>query len=233
MALLRNLSQFYEGQPFSSQPSINRRYHFENDNFRYGEALILYSMLRHLRPKRLVEIGSGYSSAVSLDTNDLFLDGSVKCLFIDPFPQLLLDLIESHPVKGHLKIVADEVQNTDDTYFSELEENDVVFIDSTHVSKIGSDVNYLIFSILPLLRKGVYIHFHDVYYPFEYPSDWIYQGRAWNEAYLLRAFLQCNASYRIAIFNSYLAHHHLEVLLSQMPLCQYGVGSSLWLVKVS
>ena len=80
-----------------------------------------------------------------------------------------------------------------------LRANDVLFIDSSHVSRVGSDVNRLIFAVLPELPKGVFVHFHDVFYPFEYPQEWVYEGRGWNEAYILRAYLQANPGYKIRL----------------------------------
>ena len=91
-------------------------------------------------------------------------------------------------MKRH-RLVNVKLQDVDLKEFDKLKSGDVLFIDSTHVSKIGSDVNYLFFEILPRLHRGVYIHIHDIFYPFEYPKDWIDEGRAWNENYILRAFL--------------------------------------------
>ena len=122
--------------------------------------------------------------------------------------------------------------------FSSLGENDILFIDSSHVSKTHSDVNYLFFEILPRLRAGVYVHVHDVFYPFEYPREWVYQGRGWNEAYLTRAFLQYNSAFTIQLFNSFLERFHVALLEREMPLCTRYVeanmptsAQSLWLKK--
>ena len=233
LAVLADLARFYDEQPFQPLPSPGFRYYFENDNFRYGEALVLYCMIRTIQPKRVVEIGSGYSSAALLDINDRDFGGGIDYVIVDPEPKLLLELVstEHHDDHGFL-LVAEEVQDVGDEQFAILEAGDVLFVDSTHVSKIDSDVNHLLFRILPLLQAGVYIHFHDIYYPFEYPPEWIFQGRAWNEAYLLRAFLQCNPCYEVVFFNSYLAHTNLDLFVRHMPLCQNGTGSSLWLRKV-
>ena len=92
--------------------------------------------------------------------------------------------------------------------FRELHAGDVLFVDSTHVAKVGSDVNHIFFEILPILQPGVVVHFHDIMYPFEYEPKWIYTGVAWNEAYMLRAFLMFNPTFKILLFNSFLAHLH-------------------------
>ena len=77
------------------------------------------------------------------------------------------------------------------------------------------------------------MHFHDIYYPFEYPKEWIYQGRAWNEAYLLRAFLQYNRDFEIVYFNSMIGARHRMVLEEKLPLCAGNPGSSIWIQKVA
>ena len=114
--------------------------------------------------------------------------------------------------------------------FDELAENDILFIDSTHVSKTGSDVNYILFEILPRLKPGVFIHFHDVFYPFEYPREWVFGGFNWNENYLLHAFLMYNETFEIKIFADYLHVHHKEIF-KEMPLCYKNTGGNLWLQK--
>ena len=228
--LLHQFGAYYREQPFTAQATPGRRYFFENPNYSYSDAIILYCMIRHLRPRRIVEVGSGYSSCVMLDTNELFLGNSIECTFIDPYPQLLRDLIQE-PDNTRIRILGKQVQQVDDAIFRELEPSDILFIDSSHLAKTGSDVNYLVFKILPLLRDGVYIHFHDVFYPFEYLKEWVYEGRAWNEAYLLRAFMQYNRAFEIQFFTSFLLDKHREIFESLMPLCLKCPGANLWLKK--
>jgi hypothetical protein len=118
----------------------------------------------------------------------------------------------------------------DTSHFQQLEAGDILFIDSTHVTKAGSDVNQIMFDILPVLRPGVLIHFHDICYPFEYPKEWILTGRYWNEAYLLRAFLQYNSSFEIVFFNSYMGQLHSDQF-SAAPLFLWNPGTSIWIRK--
>jgi hypothetical protein len=101
------------------------------------------------------------------------------------------------------------------------------------VCKIDSDVNHILFNILPRLKVGVVVHIHDIYYPFEYPKEWVYQGRAWTEAYLIRAFLQYNNAFRIELFNSLLGRFYRGMLAENMPLCAKNPGSSLWIKRVA
>jgi hypothetical protein len=227
--LAHEWARFYPEQPFEDRKTNRTRYGFLNPNFSYGEALALYCMLRYLRPHRIVEIGSGYSSCVTLDTNDLFFAGSIECVFIEPEPALLQSLLREEDI-GRVKIFCEKLQTVDSRIFESLHANDVLFVDSTHVCKVDSDVSHILFEILPSLVSGVYIHFHDIMFPFEYPKEWIYQGRAWNEAYILRAFLQYNAAFEIVFFNSYLGQFRREAFES-MPLALRNPGTSLWLRK--
>ncbi|PON13546.1 hypothetical protein C2W62_33810 [Candidatus Entotheonella serta] len=148
-------------------------------------------MLRRQHPRRVIEIGSGFSSSVMLDVNDLFLDNSVQFTFIEPYPERLFEQFRDDDQQRHT-VIEKPLQDVLLSLFRELSAGDILFIDSSHVVKIGSDVAYILFHILPALQSGVLIHFHDILWPFEYPEDWIFEGRAWNEAYVLRSFLQFN-----------------------------------------
>jgi hypothetical protein len=130
-----------------------------------------------------------------------------------------------------MRTISDRLQEVDIGEFEALEANDILFVDSTHVSKVNSDVNRIFFEILPRLHAGVHIHFHDIIYPFEYPREWIYEGRAWNEAYLLRTFLQYNHAFRIVLMNTFMERYHASFFRERMPLCLKNVGGSIWLRK--
>lgn len=230
LKLLEAFAAFYHELPFEPQKNGKLRYYYENPNYSYSDAIFLHCMIRHRRPKRIIEVGSGYSSCVILDTNELFFDHSIACTFIEPYPELLLSLIRAED-RQHMELVRSGIQDVPPERFAELAAGDILFIDSTHVSKVGSDVNYIFFEILPRLQSGVAVHFHDVFYPFEYPKKWVYSGISWNEAYLLRAFLQYNEAFRILFFNTYLEHFHRERFLREMPLCMKNPGGSIWIQK--
>lgn len=232
LELLDGFKKYYDELPFQAHKTPNLRYFFENPNYSYSDAIFLYFMMRHVMPKRIIEVGSGYSSCVMLDTNDLYFNGSIATTFIDPYPELLLSQIVEND-RDKMRIIGSGVQDVDAKEFQALQANDILFIDSTHVSKVHSDVNRLFFEILPRVNEGVYIHFHDIFYPFEYPREWIYEGRAWNEAYLLRAFLQYNSSFRIVLMNTFLERFHRDFFEQAMPLCLKNPGGSIWLRKES
>ena len=230
LEVLRELGRYYDEMPFPEQKQEGLRYFFDNPNFRHGEAIVLYGMIRWLRPRRIVEIGSGFSSSVMLDTNQRFFDNGIDCTFIEPYPKLLFDQLFPGD-RDRVRVLAEKVYDVGLDTFARLEAGDILFVDSSHVAKIGSDVNDIFFRILPALRPGVYIHFHDIRHDFEYPREWIYQGRSWNEAYLLRAFLQYNQVFQIEFFNSYAWEFLTDDLKTLLPLARNTPGTSIWLRK--
>lgn len=230
--LLRQFKKYYDDLPFSPSRNPGLRYFFENPSYSYSDAIFLYCMIRHMKPRRIIEVGCGYSSCLMLDTNDLNFNRSIDLMFIEPHPELLLSLVRSEDL-NRLNIVRKRVQDVDVTIFESLQAGDILFVDSTHVSKVFSDVNRLFFEIMPRLNKGVFVHFHDIFYPFEYPREWIYEGRAWTEAYLLRAFLQYNKSFRIILMNTFLQRFHRDFFDHSMPLCLKNPGGSIWIRKES
>lgn len=229
LTLAQDLSAYYADLPFTAHAIEQRAYYYENDFFSYGDAVILFAMLRHYRPRRVVEIGSGFSSAVMLDTKALFLGDSIDLTFVDPDPQRLLRLLKGRAID--YRLIQNRIQDVGVSLVDALDENDLLFVDSSHVLKAGSDVGHIIFQLLPRLKRGVIIHFHDIPWPFEYPQEWLVAGRFWNEAYFLRAFLQYNAAFSILYFNAYMHQFHRELLRQQMPLCLLNPGGSLWLKK--
>jgi hypothetical protein len=238
LRLLDRLAQYYPEQPFTEQKTDGRRYYFANDFFSFSDAIFYYCILRHLKPKRVIEIGSGFSSCVLLDTNDLFFDSAIRCTFIDPNPQRLYGLLGAVENKN-IEVISRKVQDIGLGCFGELSAGDILFVDSSHVSKTGSDVNMILFDILPALPAGVHIHVHDVFYPFEYPREYVYRKWAWNEQYLLRAFLCYNQKFLITIFPSFLERFHGERLQNALPLAwrhspQWPTlrGQSLWIERV-
>jgi hypothetical protein len=217
--------------PFKDEKIPNLRYYFLNGAYSYSDAVFLYCMIRKLNPKRIIEVGSGFSSCVTLDTNELYFNNQINCTFVEPYPALLKSLIKEND-NSNIKIYESKLQNVPLDVFMELKANDILFIDSTHVAKFNSDVNYVIHKILPILAEGIYIHFHDIFYPFEYPIEWLLEGRAWNEQYVLRAFLEYNIKFKIVLFNTYLEIIFREELEKRFPLIFKNTGGSIWIKKL-
>jgi predicted O-methyltransferase YrrM len=227
-SLLVELSKHYDELPFTEEESAKNRYYYKNGTYSYTDGIMLFSMIRHFKPKRIIEIGSGYSSAVMLDTRDKFAP-EIDLTFIEPYPQLLFSLFKPMDKKS-CKVFECGVQSVPLEHFQKLQANDILFIDSSHVSKTGSDVNYELFEIIPNLASGVIIHIHDIFYPFEYPKEWVYEGRNWNEIYLVRAFLSYNQDFEILLFSHYMHIMHATAF-EKMPLTQKNKGGNLWLRK--
>jgi len=228
---VRSLAALARDIDVPETPIEGHRYYFDNDFFSFGDGVVLAAILRWLMPRRLVEVGSGFSSALILDTNDRYLERQLRCTFIEPEPERLLGLL-SDADRLDTEIIVSPLQDVDLSFVDELEAGDVLFIDSSHVSKVGSDVNLFVFELLPRLRSGVFVHVHDIFYPFEYLEVWVEEGRNWNEAYVLRAYLEANSSYRIRLWNSYLATFHREETSALLPRWGRNTGGSLWLERV-
>ena len=227
-SLAKEFEQYYNDIQFKDTKQSDSRYYFKNDYYSYSDAIVLHSIIRHYKPKNIIEVGSGFSSAVMLDTRDTFkLDNNIS--FIEPYPDRLKSLLTE---KDYSSVTIHEsfVQDVSLNEFSKLDKGDILLIDSTHISKTNSDVNYILFKILPKLKPGVLIHFHDVFTSFEYPESWILEGRSWNEDYILRAFLMNNSKYLIKFFTHHLHMHHSEVF-ENMPLCYNNFGANIWLEK--
>lgn len=233
LAWLEKIKEMYKTMPaYEDRPVNGLRYYYSNANYAHSDGIILHSMLRIIKPKRVIEVGSGFSSAMTLDTNELFFDNKINLTFIDPYPERLLDLLKPQDHKI-AEIIPSPLQEVDASLFTKLQAGDILFIDSTHVSKINSDVNHLFFKILPLINKGVYIHIHDIFFPFEYPRVWVYEGRVWSEIYLLQAFLQYNPAFQIEYFQNMMYTKHLDFFANEMPLCLKNGGDNIWLQKIA
>lgn len=205
------------------------RYHPDNNMFGAKSANALHFMLRLLEPKRVVEVGSGFSSAVMLDTAEHF-DATPELTFVEPYPERLRGLLKGDDAE-RVNIIARPLEHAPRAPFEALRSGDLLFVDSSHVIKTGNDLCALFFEILPALERGVYVHFHDILYPFEYPRRWVEEGRAWNEAYVLRAFLANSASYEVQFWASYLFRTHRDWLEAVPELC--ADGSSIWIRKTA
>ena len=162
---MERFADYYRELPFKDQKQQDMRYYFENGSYSYSDAIVLYCMIRHVAPKRIVEVGSGYSSCLMIDTNERYFNNQIRLTFVEPYPDLLLS-ITSHEDRERFELRKERLQDAGLELFRALEAGDILFIDSTHVSKINSDVNHIFFGILPCLNSGVYIHFHDIFYPF-------------------------------------------------------------------
>jgi len=209
------------------QPADPTRYFYGNDQFPVLDAEFLYAALRHFRPKTVIEIGSGFSSLITAEVNRRHFGGAMAFHCVEPYPrQFLIDGVD-----GISSLVRSKVEDVDLAFFDQLGAGDLLFIDSSHVSKVGSDVNYLFFEVLPRLRPGVMVHVHDIFLPDEYPKVWVIdQGRNWNEQYLLRAFLQFNTAWEVLWAAHGMGTRHTAAVQATFPRYpRLGGGGSFWL----
>lgn len=227
LELVNEFQNYYKDHPFDSQPKDGLRYYFENDWYSYTDAIFLHSMMRHFKPKRIIEVGSGFSSSVIMDTNDLFFNSEINLTFIDPDTSRLESLMNQKDFERN-RVIKSIVQNVPLSEFQNLETGDFLFIDSSHYFHRGSDLEFLFFEVLPILKSGVFIHFHDIFNNFQYPEK--FMSQRWNESYFLKSFLMYNKEFEIQIFSDYLAKNHREDL-SKLEYCMKNTGGNIWIQK--
>jgi hypothetical protein len=239
LELLRRFRDTYrvEYDAFPRGPGPDpRTYHVDNGSFESVDGEVLYCMIREFRPGRIIEVGSGHSTLVAAQAVLRNASGDARgpCDFvaIEPHPNELL--LGGFP--GLSRLVRREVQDVPLREFEALRENDILFIDSSHVLKAGSDVRYLLLEVLPRLAPGVLVHVHDVFLPSEYPREWVLRHRRfYTEQYLLHAFLLFNRAFAVLWSASYLHLNHPEEL--EAAFASYGPKTrwpgSLWMRRVA
>jgi len=204
-----------------------------NHAFESVDAELLYGMIRALRPRRVVELGSGYSTLVIDMAAKRNADEGVPTQHVsyDPYPrQHVLGSTASGPTLEQIS-ATDLPLST----FTDLDVGDVLFVDTTHTVKLASDVNFIVLDVLPRLRPGVVVHFHDIFLPWEYPKVWFSDmGYFWNEQYLLQAFLAFNAGFQIVIPAQAVAREHPKRLQHVIPSFATGASpASMWIMRVT
>jgi predicted O-methyltransferase YrrM len=191
---------------------------------------VLFAMLRHLRPARVVELGSGHTTyvmAAALRKNAA--EGSpASFVAYDPFPEALA----ARQVGGLNALHEVRAQDVPDSVFLELRAGDVLFVDTTHTVKIGGDVNRVVLDILPQLAPGVVVHFHDIFLPGEYHRAWIEKGWLWAEQYLLQAFLSLNRNFEVVFAAAGIWSDHPDALREIVPSLRDHRPSSFWIRRV-
>jgi sugar phosphate isomerase/epimerase len=235
--LAANFRHEYEALPSQRPPgSPPWTYCTRNDYYDGIDGYILHSMIRHFRPRRITEIGSGNTTYLSAQTvaRNRDDDPAYACEItaIEPYPNEVLRA----GFPGLTRLIPQMVQEVPLALFEELAENDILFIDSSHVVRTGSDVLYEYLEIFPRLKKGVLVHIHDIFLPGEYPRAWVRDlNRYWTEQYLLQAFLAFNDSFEILLPTAYLHAHAPEVLEESFRDIQRDDGwiySNFWMRKI-
>jgi len=227
---VRQFEEEYATFP-ETQTDVPHQYYLRQDMFRGVDAEILYGIIRHFKPKRILEIGSGFSTylaAQAVCRNQQEDQASCRLIAMEPYPNAVLQ--KGFPGLAELRTT--RIQDISLAEFEALEPNDILFIDSSHVATVGSDVQYEYLEVLPRVKKGVIIHAHDIWLPAEYPKDWVMEKcRFWNEQYLLQAFLSFNDRFEVMWSSGYMHLNHPEKLKAAFPsyLGDQEIPVSFWM----
>ncbi len=237
--LIEEFGAFYKTCPrFPVKKTEEYRFSYDNPYFSYADTTVFCCLVQKFKPRKIIDVGGGVTTTLMMDMNDLFFKNNpMNITLIEPHAENI-----EHYLKGDQSVerIFKKIQDVDPAVFTSLNAGDILFLDTSHVSKMGSEVNFLVFNVLPLLKPGVIIHIHEIFYPFEYPIEFYNTYKYWNEIYLWRAFIMHNTEYEIILFNSWFARKHTELLRKNLPdyflTGRQGVipqceGSSLWLQK--
>lgn len=217
--------------PENAPKDDNWGFFHNNNSFESGDCEYLYSIIRLFKPKKMIEIGSGFSTRISLlafeknKSEDQSFTYDLTC--IEPYEFHLISNLNVNHVKQ-------KVENIDVNYFTSLNKNDILFIDSSHIIRPDGDVLHEFLNILPSLKSGVLIHIHDIFTPNHYPYSWIKNHILWNEQYLLEAFLTDNDNYEIIGALNYLKHNYWKEIALKFPILANNKSAepgSFWIRK--
>jgi len=215
----------HEYNSFPIKPTDSSGFYLDNDAFGGIDPYIYYCMIRHFKPKTVIEIGSGHSTL--LGAHACKLSGCLRYVCIDPWPREFI----SRGVPG-IDFIRKKVEDLDLDLFQQLQENDILFVDSSHVVRTGGDICFEILEVLPRLAKGVLVHFHDIFLPFEYPKEWLVgRQRFWTEQYLLQAYLAENNHVEVLFANHFLSKEYVAEVRENFPNALWIDGGSFWIRK--
>lgn len=206
-------AQYRSEWSFPDQPAGLTEYHYNNGLFETIDAEMAYSLVRHFKPSKIIEVGGGFSTrilAAALQANRVTDEKDGELITIEPFP--------SPGLRGITNLISTRIQDVNLDLFLALQSGDILFLDSSHVVSVGSDVVREYLEILPRLQPGVIVHVHDIFLPSDYPRDAVLTNLCfWSEQYLLQAFLTFNPHFEVLWASSAMQHHHPEVLLESFP----------------
>jgi predicted O-methyltransferase YrrM len=216
---------------FPLQKRKDTEYYYNNYSFTSGDGEYLYNMVRHFKPGKIIEVGSGLSTLMILNgvNKNKMVNPDYVCrhICIEPYEKQWLEEI-------NVELFRKKVEDVDKSLFEELDANDILFIDSSHMIRPQGDVLFEFLEVLPILKPGTIIHIHDIFTPKDYRDEWIYNHTLWNEQYLLEAFLQFNNSFRIFGALNYLTHHYRKELAEKCPVFENQPAQepgSFWMIK--
>ncbi len=215
---IKNLKQFDYKKELENlnlnNNSPNFKFNINNNFFEAGDAEIYYQMIRYYKPTKIIEVGSGHSSLLAKEaiTYNKQIDNVISELTcIEPYENKWLE-------KNNIKVIRKEIEEIDTNIFTDLDKNDILFIDSSHVIKPQGDVIKIFLEILPKLKSGVIIHIHDIFSPRDYLENWLkIENRFFNEQYLLEGILDNSSRYSIMLSLNLLKYDFYKELKNVCP----------------
>ncbi len=227
LALLASFNVDKELELLTTHKGKELEYYYHNGSFESGDAEYLYNMIRLKIPKKIIEIGSGFSTRIATKAVQKNENGCVHTC-IEPYEMSWLE-------KLGVEVIRKKVEDVDIAIFKSLQKNDILFIDSSHIIRPQGDVLLEYLEILPQLNQGVIVHIHDIFTPKDYLDEFIFDYHyLWNEQYLLEAYLTDNNQYRVIGALNYLKHHYPNELSAKCPQLQkenYREPGSFWMVR--
>ena len=209
--------------------SPNYNFNIKNNFFESGDAEIYYQLIRHLKPKNILEIGSGHSTLIALEAikkNKSVDKIETKITCVEPYENKWLDHL-------NIKILRKKIEDLDESYYLALEKNDILFIDSSHIIRPQGDVLKIFFEIVPKLKKGTIVHVHDIFTPKDYPEKWLVeQNKFWNEQYLVEALMMNKDKYEIYLMLNFLKNNAYEELRKICPYLKNNYEPSSLYIKI-
>lgn len=224
--LLREMKKYAAELPFPEQRTSGKRFSLDAPEYGFGDAFVLYGLMRKLRPRKVVVVGGPVLASAVLDANEASFGRSITVTLVGREPDALRALLKKEEEK--VKVFPDRFAALPQELLPGLTAGDLLVVDSSHVVKTGNDVTSLVLKTFPRLRSGVHVHVNGVFWPFDYPASWVLEGRAFNEAYLVRAFLTFSSAFETVFFASFLEQHHRALLEKEVPRWTRSRGGGLW-----
>jgi len=222
LKLIENFKFNQELVHFPVEKNENFKFYHNNGSYSYGDAEYLYNIVRYFKPSKFIEIGSGNSTLMvrnAVKANQ-FENKNYTCnhTCIEPYEQPWLEQLD-------VKLIREKVEHLDYSIFKNLEKNDILFIDSSHIIRPEGDVLFEYLELLPLLKPGVIVHIHDIFTPKNYLDNWVItEHRLWNEQYILEAFLTLNKEFKIIGALNFLHHNYSDEFDKKHPLSAQNKG---------
>ncbi len=215
LQLLQKFNYNHELENLPLEKTEKTEFYYNNGAYQSGDAEYLYNIIRYFKPKRFIEIGCGSSTLMAAKAiqQNMAEDTNYTCRHtcIEPYEQPWLE-------KLGVEVIRERVEKVNTDIFLQLEANDILFIDSSHIIRPQGDVLFEYLQLLPVIKTGVLVHVHDIFTPKDYLNEWVEKHILWNEQYLLEAFLSFNTHFRIIGALNYLSHHHRTKLTDKCPV---------------